>query len=116
MSEESNTSFDACPFITEVDADTYLVIGATTTPQRAAEHGGGVAEHETAVLVPKGIIDALSQPLWQRVHDLESDRDKIWLLIARLREQAKAVGLDPYSDPVAQELSAILCRVGTGDE
>lgn len=99
-----------CPLIADA-GDDHLVIGATATPEHAAEHGGGVAVHESAVLVPKPVVDALSQSLWQRVHDLEADRDKVWAVVARLREQAKAAGLDPYADPIAQELSAILCRV-----
>lgn len=53
----------SCPFIADAGHDTYLVIGATTTPQHAAEHGGGVGPTETAVLVPKPVIDALSQLL-----------------------------------------------------
>jgi hypothetical protein len=114
MREITCPSGSTCPFIADV-GDVYLVVGATTTPGFAAEHGGGVAGDETAVLVPKPVIDALNQSLWRRIHDLESDRDKVWGVVAGLREQAKAAGLDPYADPVAQELSAILCRVEARD-
>lgn len=114
MREITCPSGSTCPFIADV-GDVYLVVGATTTPGFAAEHGGGVAGDETAVLVPKPVIDALSQPLRDRIAELEADRDKIWLLVARLREQAKAASLAPYADPVAQELSAILCRIEACD-
>lgn len=68
-----------CPFIADAGNDTYLVIGATTTPEHAAEHGGGVGPTETAVLVPKPVVDALSQPLRD-----EDDLDRY------IREQAAA--------------------------
>lgn len=84
-----------CPFIADAGYDTYLVIGATTTPQHAAEHGGGVGPTETAVLVPKPVIDALSRPLRDRIAELEAERDGEKCPHAEAKELLARLGVAP---------------------
>lgn len=73
-----------CPFIADL-GDEYLVIGATITPEHAAVHGGNVGGGETAVIVPKRVIDdAVAGPLLARIVELEAElaeahQDQEWL-------------------------------------
>lgn len=65
-----------CPFIADAGDGNYLVIGATATPEHAAQHGGNVGDGETAVLVPKDVIDdVVAGPLHARIAELTKQRD-----------------------------------------
>jgi hypothetical protein len=39
---------------------------------------------------------------------IQAQRDRIWQVVGRRRQAAAAEWLDPYADPTAQELAAIL--------
>lgn len=78
------TSSSGCPSVADL-GDEYLVIGATTMPEHAAVHGGNVGDGETAVAVPKPVIDdAVAGPLKARIAELEAElaearKDQEWL-------------------------------------
>lgn len=57
-------------------------------------------------------IDRLTKPLAARLAELEKRHDAIWDVVLELRQAATARGLDPYQDPTAQALSAILTGRG----
>jgi hypothetical protein len=42
------------------------------------------------------------------VDRLTKAQDRVWAIVGQRREAAKAAGLDPYADPIAQALAAAL--------
>ena len=55
-------SGDTCPDLVELENGDFVVVGTTTTDPAVdgwlRAHGGGIADHESAVIVPRDCVHA----------------------------------------------------------
>jgi hypothetical protein len=108
----------ACPSIHDT-GDAYLVVGAIAGGADVHDAGASVGFGEQAITVPKAVIDAIGQPLQDRIAELEkhlrtaaeglqayveaygrspAESDRLWWKTCALVDQIRPGNTDAVAD------------------